>query len=461
MSGRAVAYVSDQAHSSIARAARLLGFGPDQVRVLPAGSDRRLSPDTVASAIDADTRAGRRPLFVAAAAGTTNTGAVDPLAELAAVCRERGVWLHVDGAYGGFAALTERGRVAMRGIEEADSVTLDPHKWLYQPFECGSLLVRDGQLLQRAFRIAPDYLKDTLLEHEEVNFADRGLQLSRASRAIKVWLSVSFFGADKFRQAIDTTLDLTELAESIVRGAPSLELLSPASLGIICFRRRDADNAALVAEWERSGRGLVSSTRLRGEYAIRLCVMNHTSTEHHVREVLAWFATASLPSADGAHGPGDGGLGRDAPVGEDRWLNAGPFTTAELREVPLFASIEPELIERIGRWARRVDVPAGRPVTTRWASARSFYVVLEGRARVERDGETIAERTAGEFFGEIAAIDWGAGYGYARLATVVAEEPLRMLVLAPEHLTRLMADSPDVDRAIRAAVAERIGTVVG
>jgi aromatic-L-amino-acid/L-tryptophan decarboxylase len=457
--GNAVAYVSDQAHSSLARAARLIGFGADQVRVLPAAGDRRLQPDVLAAAIDADARAGHKPLIAIGAAGTTNTGAVDPLGELAAVCRERGVWFHVDAAYGGFAALTERGRAALDGLADADSVTLDPHKWLYQPFECGSLLVRDGQRLSKAFAIAPDYLKDTLLEGEEVNFADRGLQLSRSSRALKVWLSVSFFGAGAFRQAIDRTLDLAAVAEQHVRDAPDLELMSPASLGIICFRRRGSAelNAALVSEFERTGQGLVSSTRLRGEYAIRMCVMNHTSDEATVRGVLDWFASAPEPLGDSA--APERGDHRDVSVGEDRWLNIGAFTTAELRAVSLFSGLPPETLECVGRWARKVKVAEGRPVTTRWDSARDFYVVLDGVAEVQRDGEVLAERGPGEFFGELAALDWGAGYGHPRLATVVARKPLRLVVLAPAHLNRLMRIAPEVEAAVRAAANERLGSV--
>jgi aromatic-L-amino-acid decarboxylase len=465
MSGSAIAYLSDQTHSSVARAARLLGFGPDQVRVLPAAEDHRLDPAVLAAAMDADARAGRKPLVAIGNAGTTNTGAVDRLADLAAVCRERGVWFHVDGAYGGFAALTERGADALRGIELADSVTLDPHKWLYQPFECGSLLVRDGRLLHKAFEIAPEYLKDTM-EHEEVNFADRGLQLSRASRALKVWLSVSFFGAGAFRDAIDRTLDLAALAEQHVRETDELELISPASLGVIGFRRKGAPgedepvvgrrNAALVSAFERTGRGLVSSTRLHGRYAIRLCVMNHTSTEDDVRAVLDWFAEAPEPDTAGS---ADDRAGRDAPVTGDRWLNVGAFKTAELRAVPLFRALSPHDLERVGQWARRVSVPAGESVTHRWDAARDFYVVLSGRARIERDGEVVAERGPGEFFGELAALDWGAGFGYARLATVTAAEPLRLLALAPAHLSRLMATAPEVDEQVRRAAAERLGSV--
>src|SRR5206468_2949637 len=139
-----------------------------------------------------DERDGLRPLIVVGNAGATNTGAVDPLRGLAAVCRERGMWLHVDAAYGGFAALTERGRRLLDGLELADSVTLDPHKWLYQPIECGCVLVRTPRALERAFAIAPDYLED--YRGREVDFCDRGMQLTRSARALKVWLSLSYFG---------------------------------------------------------------------------------------------------------------------------------------------------------------------------------------------------------------------------------------------------------------------------
>ena len=155
-----VIYVSDQAHSSLARAARTLGFRPDQVRVLPVGEDLRLKPATLAAAIAADEAGGRRPFLAVANAGATSAGAIDPLEELASVCREHGVWLHVDAAYGGFAVLTDRGRAALAGIALADSITLDPHKWLYQPYECGCLLVRDGRALRHAFEISSDYLRD-------------------------------------------------------------------------------------------------------------------------------------------------------------------------------------------------------------------------------------------------------------------------------------------------------------
>ena len=166
--------------------------------MLPTDDRFRMRPDALAATMEADVAAGRRPLFVAAAAGSTNTGAVDPFAELAAIAAAHGAWLHVDGAYGGFAAVTDRGAGRrLAGIELADSVTLDPHKWLYQPFECGCLLVRDGRHCStRLSLITPDYLKDVEVSRQEVNFSDRGFQLTRVSRALKLWVSLRYFGLD-------------------------------------------------------------------------------------------------------------------------------------------------------------------------------------------------------------------------------------------------------------------------
>ena len=268
-----IVYVSDQAHSSIARAARILGFTPNQVRVLPTDRDLRLRPEIVASAIDADAARGFTPLLASVSAGATNTGAVDPLRGLAETCRERDVWLHVDAAYGGFAALVDRGRELLGGIDMADSVTLDPHKLLYQSYECGGLLVREPDALRSAFEIVPPYLRDTRGREGEVNLGDHGIQLSRTSHAFKLWLSIQTFGLAAFRRAIDRSLDLAEHAARRIRESDELELVAPPSLGIVCFRRRPAGvddevelaglNAGSLPRWRRAA--TASSRRRRFE----------------------------------------------------------------------------------------------------------------------------------------------------------------------------------------------------
>ena len=303
-SGNAVVYVSTQGHSSLARALRILGFRSEQVRALPVDERHRLRADALTAAIEKDVRAGREPFLAVANAGATNTGAVDPLREIAAVCAEAGVWLHVDAAYGGFAVLTERGRGWLEGIDQADSITLDPHKWLYQPYEAGCLLVREGTLLSRAFHIMPEYLQDTAVGGVEVNFADRGVQLTRSARALKLWLSIQSFGVDAFRDAIDRSLDLAVVAQERISASEGLELLSPATLGIVCFRRRPPGmtaegslerlNASLARKLMESGEGMVSSTRVDGRYALRLCVLNHRSGAADVERVLGWLERAPL-----------------------------------------------------------------------------------------------------------------------------------------------------------------------
>lgn len=300
----AVVYVTSQCHSSVARAFKVLGFRPEQVRSVSVDERLRMRPDALAAAIETDVRAGRQPFLVTATAGATNTGAVDPLAEIAAVCSEREVWLHVDAAYGGFAMLTERGRDWLAGIDQADSVTLDPHKWLYQPYECGCLIVRDGPLLSQAFHVMPDYLQDTAVGGVEVNFADRGIQLTRAARGLKLWLSIQYFGVDAFREAIDRSLDLAHLAQEHIEASEELELLSPATLGVVCFRRRPAGvddepelealNADLIRRIAESGEALVSSTRIDGRYAMRMCVLNHRSRAGDVERTLGWLESGPL-----------------------------------------------------------------------------------------------------------------------------------------------------------------------
>ncbi len=292
-----VVYMSDQGHSSLERAVRVAGLGPGAVRKVATDGFFRLDLEALRRAIQEDRQAGRTPLCVCGNAGATNTGAVDPLAETAALCREEGLWFHVDAAYGGFAALVPEGRALFRGIEEADSVTLDPHKWLFQPYETGCVLVRRGEELEAAFRILPEYLQDTALGREHVNFADRGVQLTRRFRALRIWVSVQVLGLGAFRRAIARGIALAREAEAYVRRSPVLELLSPATLGIVCFRFRppgvQVDEGVLEALNHRiqdriveSGFAMMSSTRLRGRYSLRLCIMNYRSTREDVVATL-------------------------------------------------------------------------------------------------------------------------------------------------------------------------------
>lgn len=347
-------------------------------------------------------------------------------------------------------------------VELADSVTLDPHKWLYQPFECGCLLVREGPRLGAAFRIQPDYLKDTESGGLEVNFSDLGLQLSRASRALKVWISLRYFGVDAFRRAIDRSLDLAQRAQARIEASPRLELLSPARLGVVCFRRQvegaDEDglerlNRGLVEGLAASGVGLISSTRLQGRYALRMCVLNHGSGTREVERVLDWLeqapAPAAVPEAPGALPSAD----RGPQV--VRRLEGAP-SLAALRQLPLFQSLADPELERIVGLSGEQAVATGDTIVEQWAATREFYIVLEGTAAVrtaERQRDSIGP---GDFFGELAALDWGAGFGYPRLATVTATSPMRLLVLPSPYLLTLMQEIPSLGAAIQRAVRDRL-----
>ena len=297
----ALVYLSDQTHASVDRALRILGFGAGQVCRIPADTACRLNPRELERRIRQDRQAGLRPFAVVANAGTTNTGAVDPLLEVAEVARDNELWFHVDAAYGGFAALTERGRGLLAGIERADSVVLDPHKWLYCPFEAGCVIVRDGSLMRETFRILPEYMGDVARDEREVNFCDYGVQLTRSFRALKVWMAVKAYGAARFREIIDQCLDLAEYAARLFANSPCLRLMTKPELGIFTFRyvpqgfadaRPEGEdflnrlNQNLVARIISSRKLMLSSTWLGPRHVLRFCVLNHRTRKEDVREAL-------------------------------------------------------------------------------------------------------------------------------------------------------------------------------
>jgi len=294
---RPAIFLSDQTHSAVERAARIIGVRRDGIVVVPADRDFRLPVAGLAEAIRRARRDGLVPIAICANAGTTNTGAVDPLPAIADYCAAEKIWLHVDGAYGGFAVLCDRGKRLLAGLERADSMSLDAHKWLYQPFEAGCVMVRDVATLVRAFSVNPDYLQDTRLGLEQVNFSDRGYQLTRSFRALKVWMSIQTFGLAHFRAAIGRTIELADEAGKLVQSTPGLELLSPPSLGVLCFRYRpdgpmwtgdriDRLNEAIQSRIIGSGAAMISSTRLRGVYSLRFCIMSHQTVWSDVSETI-------------------------------------------------------------------------------------------------------------------------------------------------------------------------------
>ena len=291
-------YMSDQSHTALIRAATIVGVRPESVRMVPTDEHFRLDMNELHSMIVEDQKSGLTPIAICGNAGATNTGAIDPLDEIADYCESEEIWFHVDAAYGGFAILTDRGAGLLKGLERADSIAMDAHKWLFQPFECGCLMVKDIQKLEKAFSVQPEYLQDTQWGRDHPNFGDRGLQLSRSFRALKVWMSVQTFGMAAFRRSIAQGIDLAERAEAYIRESDVLHIANPASLGVVCFRvnSRAAElnneeleeiNKAVQARVIEEGVAMMSSTRLRGLYSLRLCILNHTTTWEDVRFTLA------------------------------------------------------------------------------------------------------------------------------------------------------------------------------
>ncbi len=304
---RLVAYTSEQAHSSVQRAAWIAGIPRANVRAIDTDDEYRMRTDALERAIAEDRATGMLPFLVVGSAGTTNTGAVDPLSSIADLCARESLWMHVDAAYAGFAALTSTGAEQLRGIERADSVTLDPHKWFFVPFECGCLLARDPRKLEEAFSVHPEYLTDVRAREHEVNFADHGEQLTRSSHALKVWMSVHYYGLAELREAIARGVHRAEYAEELLR-ARGFEILSPAQFGIVCFRAKprgeenpaaiDAFNERINARVNETGRFLISSTKLRGQFSLRLCTQVHRMTDADIDEVVAAIVDARSAEQD-------------------------------------------------------------------------------------------------------------------------------------------------------------------
>jgi aromatic-L-amino-acid decarboxylase len=307
---RARVYVCDQTHSSVFRALRALGFTQEQVRVLASDDAYRLSVDVLAGALGADLAAGWRPMCVVATAGSTNTGAIDPLPAVADLCRDRNLWLHVDGA------ISSRARLDLAGLEFADSVSLDPHKWLFQPYELGCLLVREPRLLWDCYHVLPEYLDDAQPGAGEVNFCDYGLQLTRRFNALKLWMSLKVFGADAFADAVDLGIGLAEHAEHELRAAPHWEVITPAQLGVITFRYRPPETTwtpSALDELQRriadrtvaNGFAMVATTMLSGRRVLRLCTINPRTSRQDIERTLALLAAFGTEEATQAGPPAD------------------------------------------------------------------------------------------------------------------------------------------------------------
>jgi glutamate/tyrosine decarboxylase-like PLP-dependent enzyme len=294
--GRGVSYFCDQTHSSLHRDLIAMGCIDEHMHKLPSDDNYRMSIDALRAAVIADKAAGLRPVMVVATAGTTNTGAVDPLHAIADLCAEENMWFHVDGAYGGPAALTAEGRRHLDGMERADSVVLDPHKWLFQPYDIGVCMVTRPGALERCYAMSPEYLKDVQATTGAVNFGNRSLELTRRSRALKLWLSLRSYGAGRFRDAVRRGIELAEFAEQYLRQHPETwEVVTPAQIGVVCFAFRDwqvGEHAACTKAITDSGYACVSSTMLRDKSVLRLCTINPLTTEDDIVQTVDRLAAA-------------------------------------------------------------------------------------------------------------------------------------------------------------------------
>jgi aromatic-L-amino-acid decarboxylase len=298
-----VVYASSQVHMSIPKAVALLGLGRENLRLLPVDGAHRLRVDLLEEAVARDRAAGLLPMAVVACAGTVATGAIDPIGPIADVAARQGLWLHVDGAYGALAAMVEPARLGP--LARADSLSLDPHKWLYQPVDCGCLLYRDAGAARRAFSHTGDYTRSFTDDPlEGFAFFEESLELSRRSRALRLWTSIQFHGLAAFREAMRRDLAHARALEALVAGEPRLELLARGELSAVCFRHRfgegaDARNAALLGLVNRRGRVYLSNATVDGAFALRACFVNHRTRDADVaavvEEVLAAAAGLEQP----------------------------------------------------------------------------------------------------------------------------------------------------------------------
>jgi aromatic-L-amino-acid/L-tryptophan decarboxylase len=292
---RGTVYVSDQTHHSVIKAARLAGIREEHVRAIGVDSGLRIRVDELEARIEEDRAHGLVPFLLVGNGGTTNTGAVDPLQELAAVATRHGLWLHVDAAYGGFFALTARGCERLRGLELADSITLDPHKGLFLPYGTGCLLAKDAGALRRAHSLDADYMPELQTDDDRVDFCSISPELSRSFRGLRIWLPVQLLGIEPFRQALDEKLDLADWAAAELSRIEALEIVAPPQLSTLAFRlrgddpdgaRQDARNRRLLELIHRERKVLLTPTRIGGRFVIRICILNFRTHREHVEDCV-------------------------------------------------------------------------------------------------------------------------------------------------------------------------------
>ncbi len=286
-------YASEEAHSSVEKGVKIAGYGREALRYIPTDETFALIPEELERALEHDTRAGVRPACVIATSGTTSSTACDPLEPIGRICNSYGVWLHVDAAFAGTAALLPEKRHLLQGAEYADSFVFNPHKWMLTNFDCSAYFVKDPSLLTRTFEIHPEYLK-TGLDAQVKNFRDWGIQLGRRFRALKLWFVIRSYGLEGIRNMVREHLRLAGIFQKLIRSDSRFEILAPVNLTVICFRMKQEGmteealerfNADLLEQVNSSGKAFLTHTKLRGRYCMRLAIGQANTTEDNIRTV--------------------------------------------------------------------------------------------------------------------------------------------------------------------------------
>ncbi len=282
-------YCSEHAHSSIEKGALALGFGANGVVKIPSDDAYRMRVDALEEAIARDRKAGALPCAISATAGTTSTASVDPVRRIGEIAQREKVWLHVDAAYAGSATIEPSFRWLWDGVEYADSIVVNPHKWLFTPIDCSVLYTRQPDVLRETFSLVPEYLKTT--DTAEVNYMDYGLQLGRRFRALKLWMVMEHYGVDRIRAVIRDQVGFAQRLAAELQKRDDVELLAPQSFSVVVFRKKasDEENATLLDKINASGKLFVSHTKLKGKYGIRVAIGNGATEWRHVEQILAFL----------------------------------------------------------------------------------------------------------------------------------------------------------------------------
>jgi aromatic-L-amino-acid decarboxylase len=286
-------YASDQTHSSIEKGVKMAGFGWNNLRFIPTDENFAMIPEKLEEAIEKDKNSGFIPACVVATVGTTSSTAVDPLVPIGAICRRHGVWLHVDAAFSGTAAILPEKRWMLEGVEHADSFVFNPHKWLLTNFDCSAYFVKDPGALIRTFEIHPEYLK-TGVDAQVKNYRDWGIQLGRRFRALKLWFVIRFYGVEGLQKIVREHIRLAEMVKKWVENDKRFQLMAPVPVSLVCFRLNDGRNEPqlndlnkeFLERLNRTGKLLLTHTTLRGKYVLRMAVASRLTEEKHVHEAL-------------------------------------------------------------------------------------------------------------------------------------------------------------------------------